>query len=565
MTSGPPPLRGRFRTDPRARAAYAESAAIYRIVPEAVSLPADLADLQSLVKWARGSGHRLVPRGAGSGLGGGSVGTGVIVDLTGMAPTVLEVDPATRTARTSAWVTCSELNRAAAQHGLRMPAEPSSAGWATLGGMVATNAAGARSIRYGSVRRWVNGLEFVTADGEVGWRGRGALKDFLAAGSPPPAPEGRSVAEGQRGRFASADVEALRRFEATAAPVIRATEEVIRQRFPKTRKNSSGYALDAYLESGDVLDLIIGSEGTLTLITEIEWKLDPIPPARAALRVALASLDDLASAVPALTKLDPSAIELLDRTFLDLIPGFALPAGTQAILIVEFERAEPARARAAVGDAVRAVRPWTVDVETALTPDEEERLWALRHAASPILAGLADGRRSMQVIEDACLPISRLGDYIRFVREEAADRRLDVVIFGHAGDGNVHVNLLPEVTSKGWEARVESLLNEVTEFVIHHGGTPSGEHGDGRLRAGFLLGLYGPEITGLFQLVKTAFDPDAIFNPGIIAVGSAEPPISRLKASSNAQALPPDIALALREIERGGGYGRPRLEIADGG
>ncbi len=162
----PPPIRGLFRTDHRARAAYAEGAGIFRILPAAVCVPRDREDVASLAHWA--SAHRvpLVPRGAGSAMGGGNVGDGVVVDLTCL-PARVEVDPGARRARADASVTLAELNRAVHAAGLRLPPDPSSGRWATLGGMLSTNAAGARTVRYGSVRRWIESAEVVTADGEV--------------------------------------------------------------------------------------------------------------------------------------------------------------------------------------------------------------------------------------------------------------------------------------------------------------------------------------------------------------------------------------------------------------
>ncbi|MGH7703812.1 MAG: FAD-binding oxidoreductase [Gemmatimonadales bacterium] len=543
----PPPIRGIHRTDDRARAAYAEGAGIYRILPRGVALPADADDLGELVRWAGEQGQALIPRGAGSALTGANVGEGLVVDLTQMGPRRLRIHPEARTALSGAGVTLGELNRAASRHGLRLPPDPSSGEWATLGGMLSTNAAGPRSLRYGSVRRWVDAAAIVTADGEFGKVGR-------------PAGE---VGDGVE------DATALRRFEAEVAPAIRAAGPLIRQGFPKTRKNASGYALDAYLESGHPLDLLVGAEGTLAFVTEIEWRLDPIPPARAALRVDLADLDALGEAVSALTRLQPAALELLDRTFLDLVsssrPGTSLPeipAAAQAILLVEFEGADPKALRDIIGDAVRAVEPWAIAVATALSEIEERGLWALRKAASPILAGLPESRRSMQVIEDGCVPVPRLGEYVRFIRKAAESWGITALIFGHAGDGNVHVNLLPEVGRSGWESRIAGLLDEVTGEVIRLGGTPSGEHGDGRLRAALLERLYGPAILSLFHRIKTAFDPRGILNPGVV-LPIGNPPISRLKTGSGAAALPADVAAALRELERTGGYARPRLEIAD--
>jgi FAD/FMN-containing dehydrogenase len=546
----PPAVRGVYRTDARARAAYAEGAGIYRILPQAICRPADIEDVRTLISWAAEHRIPLVPRGAGSAMGGGNVGDGVVVDLTGIAERRLEVDARRRRAITSAQVTLAELNTAATPYGLRLPPDPSSGRWATLGGMVSTNAAGARSVRYGSVRRWVEALTLVTAEGEsVKLSRRGQRGGYSPTGG-----------------WTAGQARALERFQRDAAPRIQAASELVTDRFPKTRKNSSGYALDAYLASGEVLDLIIGAEGTLGIVTEIEWRLDDVPAFRAGLRVHLSSLDHLGDVVGALNQCDPSALELLDRSFLDLLgtdrlSEAGLGTETEAIVLVELERNDPGSLNQALRRASEAVAGWATTIETAYSPPEAEQLWAIRHAASPILAGLPENRRSLQVIEDGCVPVERMGEYIAAVRRSATEHDLPVVMFGHAGDGHVHVNLLPELGREGWELAVASLLQEVTAAVIRLGGTPTGEHGDGRLRAGTLLDVYGAEILELFRFIKGAFDPLGIFNPGII-LPSGEPPISRLKVGPNAASIPADVQRALREIELTGGYWRNRLDLA---
>jgi FAD/FMN-containing dehydrogenase len=538
----PPSVRGIYRTDQRARAVYAEAAGIYRIIPQAVCLPADLEDLRTLICWAADHRAQLIPRGAGSAMGGGNVGDGIIVDLRGLAHR-LEIDPVTRRAITSANITLADLTAAAALHGLRLPPDPSSGLWATLGGMVSTNAAGARSLRYGSVRRWVEALTLITADGE---------SVILRRGDRRTAPPWPGV---------------VARFEREVAPVLERAASLVAARFPRTRKNSSGYALDAYLASKDVLDLVVGAEGTLGIVTEIEWTLDPAPACRAGLRLALGSLDDLAPIVASLSGVEPSAIELLDRSFLDLVATDRLAgaglrfSGAEAVLLVEVERNDPVALRQALEQATAVARPVAMSVDTAFSPEAAGRLWAIRHAASPILAALPESRRSLQVIEDACVPVDRMGEYIRGVRRTASRHGVPLVLFGHAGDGHIHVNLLPDVSVSGWEEVVSQVLEEVTELVVSLDGTPSGEHGDGRLRASTLNRVYGPEIVDLFRLVKQSFDPMGIFNPGII-LPAGEPPVSRLKVGSRAVPIPADLEQALREIERSGGYGRSRLEIA---
>ncbi len=530
-----PRLQGQFRTDDRARAAYAEGAGIFRIIPAAVAVPANMSDLQRLVRWASDSGTPLVARGAGSAMGGGNVGEGVIVDLTALGPARLEVDAANRKAWVTAGITAGALDAAARPHGLRFPPMPSSGRWATLGGMAATNAAGASAVRVGSVRYWIDAIEWVGADGELHQWSRG-------------------------------DTAALPSRWAGVRRQIDAAEEVIRTRFPRVRKNSSGYAVDAVLESGDLLDLLIGSEGTLGLITGLQYRLAPLPGATAGVRMALRSLDDLADVVAALRPLRPSALEMLDRTFLELVAqeGGRVPnliRSADAILLVEFERATDAAARGAVGDAVRAVSAWTSEVQTAITPNDSAELWEIRHAASPILARLPETHRSMQVIEDGAVPISRLADYVRLVRRVTDAHGTGAVIFGHAGDGNIHVNLMVDTTKTDWENRVTSVLTEVSAGTAALGGTLSGEHGDGRLRAHALESVFGSAVVDLFREIKAAFDPTGILNPGIKLPGG-DAPITRLKVGATAASIPEDIALALRDIERTGGYARARLELA---
>ena len=199
--------------------------------------------------------------------------------------------------------------------------------------------------------------------------------------------------------------------------------------------------------------------------------------------------------------------------------------------------------------AASAVQGSALDVRIATDGAEIDRLWAVRHAASPILAGLTDGRRSLQVIEDGCVPVARLAEYLDVIDEACRAERIDVVMFGHAGDGHVHVNLLPNLQDADWNDRVRAIFSAVSAAVIRLGGTPSGEHGTGRLRAGLMRQLYGPEVMECFAAVKRAFDPAGLFNPGVI-LGDGSDPLSRLKVGTAAAALPPGVDEYLAAIER---------------
>jgi len=528
-----PSLNGIGRTDFRARAAYAEAAGIYRIVPAAVVVPSTTAALRDLVTWAAQRRVPLIPRGAGSGMPGANVGTGVIVDLTTLDGCPIEVHPELRRAYTGAGATLRDLTALAERSGLRLPPDPSSARFATLGGMVSTNAAGPRSLQRGSTRRWVDALDLITADGESLTLRRGAAPRSCAA---------------------------IERFGRDVEPALHAARDSVLAGFPRTRKNSSGYALDAWYASGDLVDLLVGSEGTLAFVTGIEWRLVPVPTRYAGVRAALRHLDVLGDLVAALGSLDPAALEYLDASFLRFV-GESPDA--EGLLMVEFEGDESESLEARTHEARRLLEPHALELRQASDRRELESLWAIRHAASPILASLGDSRRSLQVVEDACVPINAITRYVDAVRQAGKRHHMELVIFGHLGDGNVHVNLQPDLATSDWQSRIAAIFAELTETVIALGGTLSGEHGDGRLRARAIAALYGPEIVTLFRAIKQAFDPLGILNPGVKLPAEGERPLDGLKVGGAAVALPEDIERGLREIERTARYSVSRLELAD--
>jgi len=528
----PPGFRGAFRTDAAARALYAEGAGIYRIVPAAVAVPGSPDDLVTLVRWAADTGTPLVPRGAGSGMPGNNVGPGVVVDLTAGFRDAPQVDPAACIARAGAAVSWRDLNGAAAARGLRLPPDPSSGAFCTLGGMVACNAAGAHTLKYGAMREWTEAVEFVTADGEIGRAGREQLP-----------PEMWTAAE--------------RRLQEDVAPWLRQHQLTLERAIPGTRKNSSGYTFAGQGDDGWIRHLLIGSEGTLAFITAVEVRLAPLPDEVSTLLVTLPALEDIMPAIERLRPFAPSACELLDRTYLDFVRAAAhapIPAGTEAVLLVEFEH----DARAAA-DALRDLASSTVFADD---PGTISKLWEVRHLASPTLAALPDTMRSLQVVEDGCVPPERLGEYILRLRELARAHGFDIVIFGHAGDGHVHANLIADVTAPDIADRLAACLADVSAAQIALGGTLAGEHGDGRLRAPFTEALFGATVIEAARRVKRAFDPRGILNPGVKLAAGAAFTADQLKFGPGAPTLPGDAAHVLRSIEKTAGWGTFRLDLA---
>ncbi|MBA2291333.1 MAG: FAD-binding oxidoreductase [Gemmatimonadales bacterium] len=517
------------------RARYSQGAGIMRIIPAAVARPRDIGMLRATIGDARNASLSITPRGAGTAMDGGNIGPGLVLDLSSFDSGGCDVDAIARRAIVSPSLTLAELRAAAAPHGLRLPPEPSSAAWATLGGMVSTNAAGAASLRHGSIRPWIEALTLETVDGPL----------HLARGESPP---GTHPVVG--------------RWAQQVVPVLEQHRDEIRRRYPAVRKNSAGYALDHWLAHRELIDVVIGSEGTLGVITRLTVRLDAQPAVRMSLRAVLDRRDHLEPAIEAIRPYDPETLEFLDESFLGVIRRTQQSVDTDAallgagsILLADFTGDDASEVSARMAAAAAATAPHA-RIDLALRPDEIERLWAVRHGASPALAALEDGRRSLQVVEDGCVPPGALQAYIEAVDAACRSAGVDVVIFGHAGDGHVHVNLLPRTGDPSWPDRIAAVYRRVSGDVIALGGTPSGEHGAGRLRAPLLGALYGEAVMQCHAAVKDAFDPIGLFNPGVI-IGRADP-LASLKLGPNAPAIPADADEWLADLERTADWGRCR-------
>lgn len=506
--AGPPRMRGEFHVDEETRAAYAGASGILSRMPRAVAVPRDAADLATLVRWAARSGSALVPRAAGTGMPGGNVGGGVSVDLMHHFRALPVVDAERRIATVQPGVTRAELNQHAAPHGLHFPVDPSSGARCTFGGMIANNSAGSHSVRYGAARDWVEALDVVLADGTL---------CTLRRGEPVGHPRLRRI---------------LSEIDAWLLP----ERERVIESWPDLRKNSSGYALREYLQSGDAIDLLVGSEGTLALVVGAEVRLAPLPGASGLALLEFTTLEAAGEAVEAILPLGPATCEMLDRTFIELVrnagvdAGYPLREGLEALLLVEMEGDSEAEVRGKLDQLEQAAAGLATHISRARDAAEMQRFWHVRHAASPLIAQRTDGRVSMQFIEDGVVPVRRLPDYVRALREVLGAHGVPAVIFGHAGDGNLHVNPLVDVSAAGWQSEIEAILYEMAGRVAALGGTLAGEHGDGRLRAPLLETIWGAEMVARFRRVKHAFDPEGILNPGVILPLPGQRPLEALRA-----------------------------------
>ena len=530
------PYKGVFRDDAAARAVYSEAAGIARVIPAAVAVPSDADDIAALIDWAREHHVSLIPRASGSSMPGGAIGRGVIVDVSRL-DAIGEPDRTRRSIVVGPGAIRNRVDKKAHTAGLRFPVDPSSGAFCTIGGMVSTNAAGARTLKYGATRPWVNALDCVFADGS---------RAMVRRGDRPP-------------RLPIID-----RFYSDVALSIRKSTALLDS---KLRKNSSGYGFADFARSGELVDLLVGSEGTLAFIVRIELALTEVPTSTASLLASYASLDDAVAGTEEARRSRASACELLDRTFLDVAARagpLPIPAATEAVLLIELEAdSDDDAATSAHGLANALKAAGATSVAIGLDEHDEERLWELRHAASPILSRLDPSLKSMQFIEDGVVPPEKLPEYVRGVRAALAAHDVTGVIFGHAGDAHIHVNPLIDVRRADWHERVSRVLNDVVNLTAQLGGSLAGEHGDGSLRAPLLTRTTSAPALELARRVKRAFDPDGLLNPGVKVALPHQRAIDEIKYDP---LLPPHPALAARvleRIERDRAYAEFRLDMLD--
>jgi FAD/FMN-containing dehydrogenase len=279
------------------------------------------------------------------------------------------------------------------------------------------------------------------------------------------------------------------------------------------------------------------------------------------------SLEQAVDAAVAARDAGAAACELLDRTFLEVARqggASSVQADAEAVLLAEVEGSSVDDCAAQAQTLERSFRrAGATDVTLALDAATEHAMWELRHAASPILSRLDPALKSMQFIEDGCVPPARLAEYVRGVRAALDRQRIRGVIFGHAGDAHMHVNPLVDVRDPHWRTKVMALLAEVTTLAARLGGTVSGEHGDGRLRAPLLASVWSADTLARFAAVKRAFDPDGLFNPGVKVAAPGASAIDAVKYDPALTPLPATARAALATVERERAYARFRLSLLD--
>lgn len=483
---------------------------MFQIRPAAVAFPRGAADCRKILEWCSAEQVSIHPWGAGTSRGGQPLGSGLVVNFRRHMSAILSFDEETFELTCEPGATYAEVQKLLRAHGRSFPPDPSYHA-CTIGGMIANNAAGIHSVKYGGTVEHVAGVEFLTADG---------------------------VAH-------SSDVEDELSRNVTAF-LQRSVKTTVHD-FPKVEKNSAGYHLDCALRpdgTADLAKLLTGSEGTLAVITKCRLRTVPIPKATA---LAILYFESLEKALAAALELKPTGVaacELVDKVLLDLheaagkAPGQSKHAkkitgnafldefyelGSEAVLIVECDGESLTESSRLLARARSLAAPFAQGSRTAGSDDDTTRIWDLRRHTSPILNRLENGKITIKPlwgVEDVSLPRATFLQYVKEQREIFARFGLTCSFFGHAGSCNLHIDpLAVDPRRARHDADLARLYDEVAAesyaLVIRHGGSISGEHGDGLSRTKFLPLQY-PRSYPLFAKLKAQFDPRGILNPGKI-------------------------------------------------
>ncbi|MDK1342837.1 FAD-binding and (Fe-S)-binding domain-containing protein [Streptomyces sp. 378] len=508
----------RVETGPGATGPYAYDASNYRVPPRAVAFPRTAEDVVAVLRACREAGVPVTARGGGTSMAGNAVGPGVVLDFSRYMNRILDIDVQARTARVEAGVVLDALRRATASHGLDFGPDPSSHSRCTLGGMIGNDACGNRSVRDGRTGGHVVALEIVTADGVR------AVADHTGLHPLDPA-----------------DGDVVARLEAGLKRLVGDNLALIRTELGRIPRQVSGYQLQHLLpENGfDLARALVGTEGTCAVVTAATVRLVATAQASTLLTLGYEDVVEAAEDVPRILRFSPSAVEGMDEAIVATMRARRGPASVtglpegRAWLYVELEGDDQATVNARAAELLEALRAQgrLTGGRVVTRPAERRSLWRVREDGAGLAARLVDGGESWPGWEDAAVAPENLAAYLRDFRKLLASHKLTGVLYGHFGAGCVHVRIDFDMASDTGRVVMRRFLAEAAALVVEHGGTLSGEHGDGRARSELLEVMYSHRMIAAFAAFKNVFDPDGLLNPGVVV-----------------DPAPLDADLALREL-----------------
>jgi len=497
------------RFDDVSRALYSTDASVYRIAPLGVVLPRTSDDLIAIVRICARLKCPLTMRGGGTSQSGQTIGDGLIVDTSKYLNRLLELNVAEHWARVEPGIVLDELNAALRPHGLRFAPDVSTASRATVGGMMANNSSGARSVMYGKTINHVLEQDVILADGSLAHFG----------------PIDDAEAE-RRGALPTLEGACYRVVRRTA----RELAAEIERRYPKVLRRVGGYNLDEFVDPSrpfNLAKMLVGSEGTLAVVASARIGLVPLPKAKSVLAIQFHDLLESLAATPFVLRHGPSAVEVMDKSILDYTRQSAVLEAVRqsfiegdpgALLCVEFygDRAEdlPPRMRA-VEDELRA-HGFGYHFHHATDLAAQARIWSLREAGLGLSMAMKEDAKSISFVEDTAVPPERLRDYIERFLQLVRSHGTTAGVYAHASVGCLHVRPVVNLKSEAGVRQFEAIANASADLVLEFGGALSGEHGDGMVRSPFMRKMFGPGIYDAFREIKRTFDPAGLLNPGKI-------------------------------------------------
>ena len=500
-------VEGEVRFDDFSKVLYSTDASIYQMEPVGVVIPRHKDDVLAAIDVARRTGVPILPRGGGTSLAGQTVNHAIVLDFSKYMDSLIEVNPHERWARVQPGIVLDTLNGLLAPHGLKYAPDPSTSNRASVGGGIGNNSCGSHSVIYGKTSDHVLGLDVVLADGSE------ARFSDLAPSQLETKLSGNSLES---------------RIYRRIPEIAREYSDEIASRYPNIMRRVSGYNLDRFQNGGNVnlSQMLVGSEGTLGVITEAKINLVPTPRATAIAIAHFDSLGEACDATPTILEHSPAAVELVGEMLLERTrnsPTFSrrmtfVNGQPGAILVVEFTGDTPAEAadRARKLKENLAHRRLGYDCITILDGAGQANVWTVRKAGLGLLMSVRGDAKPIPFVEDTAVDPEHLGQFVRRFDEIVGNHGTTAGYYGHASVGCLHIRPLVSLKTQDGLDTMTSIASEIADLVQEFGGSLSGEHGDGIVRGVWTEKMFGPKIYDAFRQVKRAFDPDGIMNPGKI-------------------------------------------------
>lgn len=501
-------ITGEVSTDKTTREFFSTDGSVFKLLPSMVVYPqheGDAVEVINLVAQQAANGEVLpiTARGKGTDQGGGSLGEGLMLVFPAHMNHLIEMNKQTITVQPG--MIYKDLQHILHSHGRFMPPYPASIDFATIGGAVANNAAGEKTVKYGSTRDYVESLRVILSNGDII----------------------------ETRRFSAAELKKKQQQTDFEGHIYRNVDYLIEEnwdmlanKFPQVSKNSAGY--DLWHVKGpdgsfDLSQLFIGSQGTLGVITEITLRHVDYNPKTHLIVGYFENMEKAGHAVEMIMPLKPSALEVVDRHLLEFLQkhdpaqlkGLLPEQMPGIVLLVEFDDAKNRQQVAKTKKTARVFESFAYDMRVTADHTEQTKLWKIRRGAAAIIWKVNGTKKAMPIIEDGVVPLEMMPKFLEEVYKLFDKYKLDIAVWGHAGNANFHLQPFMDLSSTTDRKKIFELMNDFYRLVIDMGGSTCGEHNDGRLRGPYLKRMYGEELYSIFVDVKKVFDPLAILNPGV--------------------------------------------------